>query len=202
MATPLRAAAPLSALLLALAMALVGCASTPDDAAVAAPAYAPIFDAARNALRAHDFELERVDAAAGVIRTRPRSSAGLATPWIDHADSFGESVDDLLNRERRTAEVRFRPLAIEGDGDVLLEGDLRTHAGPFAAEVTVTVERVYLPGRRPSPTAVRLGGVARDPAQRQAGLQPAFAIQRGVDEPLAARIAAWMREQLAAPIER
>ena len=69
-------------LLLISVLVLSGCAtSRPAEFATAPGGYAAAFDAAREVLREFRFELERVDARSGIITTRPKATAGLATLW-------------------------------------------------------------------------------------------------------------------------
>ncbi len=167
---------------------LVGCAAPPavDTAQIPPDRYADAFQAAKDALRAHHFDLARVDAARGVITTRPRSSSGLATPWINHADSFGESVEGLLHRDRRRAIVRFDPID-EPDAGPLV--DRRRLGQPLRFEVRVEVERTYVLGRRADATSIRLTSRALDPDLVAQGLHPIARDQVGTDPDLAGRIA-------------
>lgn len=185
------------ALLLA-GLALGACAGTPDaqtsSNVVRTDDYAAAFDATRRALREHHFDLDRVDAAGGVITTFPTSSAGLATPWIDHASTFTGAVEGVIHRDRRTAVVEFKPAAPTDDASV----DLRAASGPLLAIVRVSVERAYVPDRRADATSIRL--TSRPIVHRaDSGTPPA--LERGVvddDAALAARIARAIRDLLDA----
>lgn len=97
----------------ALSPALVGCQVAPRSDRFQAPAggYEQAFDAVKDVLREHRFELERVDARRGVITTRPRASSGWATPWIRHASDAELATRGLLQRERRTVRVTFDAVA-------------------------------------------------------------------------------------------
>jgi len=69
-------------LALGIVGALSGCAAPdlPTDLEVAAGDYPAAFEAAKAALRDYRFDLERVDARAGVISTAKKETAGLLTP--------------------------------------------------------------------------------------------------------------------------
>jgi hypothetical protein len=135
-----------------LGLAAGGCASSvtatgAGDAEVRIDReYAVVFDAARDAVREMGWDLDRVDAARGVISTRPRSSAGWITPWIPHAGA--------LHRDERVATVRLRPASLAAEPPVTM--DLREQPGPWDLEVTVDVYRRYELDRRADPTTVRL----------------------------------------------
>ncbi len=115
--------------------------------------YAAVFDAARDAVREMGWDLERVDAARGIIRTRPRAASGWITPWIPHSTTAGDAWTGVLQHDERVATVRFRPAGAAGDPP--LWTDLRDLAGPWEVEVTVEVLRRYQPDRRADPTSVR-----------------------------------------------
>mgnify|MGYP006295044941 FL=1 len=201
---------------LVLLLALAACASAPPPSptgrrlAVPPDQYAAAFGAAKDVLRAHGFALARVDARAGVLTTQPRHAAGLATPWIPHSTTLSDAAAGVLHRDRRTAEVRFRPAA---GGPT---PDLRDDPPELVAEVVVTVERVFVPGRRPDPTSIRLTAISPDTTPRISstpgrapGPAPAAATLRSTDAPdlivqpvrrdteLAREIAARLRDALA-----
>src|SRR5262245_10700892 len=87
--------------------ALLGGCSSPQaaDARFEAGQYVVAFEAAKEALRDFDFSLERVDAAGGVITTRSKSTGGLGTPWDREQSTFGQEVEDLMDRQSRVARV-------------------------------------------------------------------------------------------------
>jgi hypothetical protein len=175
----------LFSVLLALLALGSGCATPP--APRGDTIYERTFNATKDIIREARFDLARVDAARGVITTRQRASAGYLTPWVDHADSFGESVEGTVLRERRIARVRFRP---DVDGEELAEADVLT------VEFGVEVLRVYEPGRRLDPNSIRLSSVKLDPAMRDSGLLPTFAVPRRTDLDFAERLAERLRERL------
>lgn len=106
--------------------------------------FAGAFAAAKDVLREHRFELERVDARAGVITTKPRAAGGWATPWVDHASDWDGAWRDTVQDEARVVRVQFEDEAAVG----------------------VVVERIRVTrfGRRVDPTSPRrVRPVAVDP---------------------------------------
>jgi hypothetical protein len=170
-----------------LAAVLGGCASPgPTTIDIPAGGYGRAFDAARRVLADYHFELERVDAAAGVISTRPKTTAGLATPWDTQQSTFEQSVDDLVNRQARSVRITFDPQA---------PGDVREATGPIAARVEVNLERTCRAGWRLDPTAVRLSTFYVDPELQARGLQR-YSVVIAQDPLLAARIARDVKAKL------
>lgn len=167
---------------------LASCASTPMDVeqrAFESSDYAKAFDAAKDVVREYSFELDRVDAASGVISTAPRAWSGAATPWVPFGSTPGDALGGFVQFEQRTARVEFLP-AEEG---VERPADMRSYEGPIRAEVSVTVERLYRPGRRVDATSVRLSGFTADPTIDPKGGPPAaFAAEHRQDGALAARV--------------
>ncbi len=162
---------------------LASCAAPPKSAQFETPAgaYAAAFEGAKDELRRAGFELDRVDARAGVITTRPSASAGFWTPWVVDEQSFDDEVDGTFNAERRIVTVRFTGAA--GDED------LREHQGPVAGAVEVEVFRLYRPGRTIESSAIRLTSQYRDEGLTRRGLQPDITVPIGQDEALAAALA-------------
>jgi hypothetical protein len=196
----------LGALGLAL-LACAGCQSAPAPGDVAgeqlheSPAqavevqvpagrYEQAFAAAREALRAERFAIDRVDAPLGVLTSFARPGEGLARPWDPRTDS---PAQDVAHRQLRLARVTFRPPG----------SDARAHAGddpsldllamgagaPLVMRVDVRVERVARPNRQSSPEGVRLLGQAVDPDLVEAGLSPGYRVQVRADGHAARRIA-------------
>lgn len=183
---------------------LIGCAgSVPRTSGIDVPPgrYAEAFEAAKDVLRAHAFELDRVDAASGVVTTHARGSAGFATPWVPHSSTLGDAGRGFLDRERRRAVIVFepanadlaaaptgdtgasatpepskKPVGIDPDEALTLDrAEPLDAAAPLRARVMVWVERVYRPGRRVGSTSVRLASFTSDPELKEQGLEPAFA---------------------------
>lgn len=154
-----------------------GCAAKGDGAfAVPAGEYDGAFEATRQVLREQRFVLERVDAEAGVITTREKPSAGLATPWDPQQTTLRQESQDLFNQQRRAVRVTFAPAQSEANQE-------------RAARVEVTIFRVHQPGMRLSPKSWQLAVVSRDPALTEAGLGPGFAVATERDPYLEARLA-------------
>lgn len=185
-----------------------GCASkAKPDPTVSVPAgqYTVAFEAAKDALREFQFDLERVDAAGGIVTTHRRGSAGFATPWVPHSSSVSDMGEGFVERERRHAAVVFlpvgaaEPVSAEAGSDAQIDYALQpidTEA-ELTAKVHVWVERVYRPGRRVSAASVRLSSFTSDPELREEGLEPAFAVETREDPALGARLAAWMSGRIA-----
>ncbi len=175
-----------------LALWLGGCAAPEGPATldIEPGAYARAFEAAKEALRAERFRVERVDARAGVITTLPKASAGLATPWDSEQSSPGQELEDALNEHRRRARVVFAPP--QGDAP----DDLRDAAGPLVATFEVTLERVQRSGWRPAPRSIRMSSFTTDPALNARGAGYGSVRTIGPDHDLAARLAARTRERL------
>ena len=170
-------------LMIALAFGLTGCRNASGPTAytgvtsATASDYPLAFEATKDVLREMGFELDRIDASAGVITTRARTGSGRATPWVPSETP----VRDLAQRDRRRATVTFAPAAGERPDD------LRAYDGAIDIAWVIEVERVYVPGRRPSPTSVRQGGTWRDRDLPVAGEQSRFATIVENDDELAAR---------------
>ncbi len=182
---------------LLLTLQLGGCATErPTTMTVTPAAYQSTFDATRDALRDHGFTLDRVDARFGVITTKPRESAGLATPWSNDQSTLYQEWDDLLNRNERSVRVTFEPEA--NDTEPQPEGflDLRDATEPLTMRVRVVVSRRYRPGWRVETTAVRLSTYQIDPALSPRGMRPTYAVPFSEDERLAARLLKRVQDEL------
>lgn len=173
--------------LIVLCFALIGCAApgTGSEFRVEGAGYAAAFDAARQTLIDARFDLERVDARAGVITTRPKSTAGLATPWDAEQSSISQEVEDLANQQQRTIRVWFEP---EIRADPAPE-DLRHIEGPMVVRVEVVIERVHKPGWRIETTAVRFSSFSRDPELTERAMWPRYSVAFAQDPEYAGRLA-------------
>lgn len=191
-----------AAVLLAAALALIipsACTSPagPSDLVIAPGNYPAAFDAARNALRNDGFELERVDAVAGVITTRPKGGAGIATPWDSTQSTARQEWDDLMSRHARAVRITFEPTGQpaapveEGTQGTGSPGfiDLRAAQGEVTMRVWAVVERTYRPNRRVESKAIRLSSYTTDPALRARAMQPSYAVAWERDPRLEATIA-------------
>lgn len=167
-----------------------GCTTPPQTTTVTfdAAEYPAVFQAAKDTLREYEFELERVDARLGVITTRPRPWAGLATPWIPFATDAGDAVVGLIQPEQRACRVRFEAESLSNSSDSLA-ADLRASQGPMRATVEVVTLRLERPGRRIGAPSVRMKSQTINPEWAEAGLQPAYVVEAGPDHALAVEIA-------------
>ena len=171
-----------------------GCAKEPVGSAsfrIPAAEYDAYFEAAKDALRDQQFDLERVDARAGVMTTRPVSSAGWATPWIRHASTIEQSTNDLIQRNRRIATVRFARVSDETNVPSPVDpvaSDLREFEGTIEVSVNV-VEQVYRSGRRLAPASIRLTTFTVDPSEDTSGPEQLRTRIVGTDAPLSALLA-------------
>ncbi len=174
------------------ALALGGCrVSGPTSTTVEASRYGEAFDVVRDTLRERGFELERVDARAGVITTRPQNSSGFFTPWVTSERRLRDEVASSIHRQRRVVEVRFR-------GG---EGDRRLAEEAVTVEVSSRVERVYQPGVRAGSASVRLRHVSEDPTLGS-GAEEIFAVNQGADRALAAELNRRIAVRLGLPEPR
>jgi len=150
---------------------LVGCAAKgTGDFAVPEGRYEAAFEASREVLHRYRFEVERVDAAGGVITTRDKSSAGAFAPWDGDQTTPAQEVSDLLNQQRRRVRVTFdRP---DGGG-----------------HVHVTVYRVQQAGVRLNSKSAQLATTATDPALTARGVWAGYDVPVTRDAELEARIA-------------
>ncbi|HVZ93026.1 MAG TPA: hypothetical protein VG797_00805 [Phycisphaerales bacterium] len=198
----------IASLILPPLMLIGACASKPAPAPVTgftfeSAEYARVFAAARETLREQEFELERVDAANGVITTRPRGWAGFMTPWIPFGQTGKSTLEGFVQNERRVAKVQFSPVEPQAEGAEVGDVDLREYEGSIKAEVEVEVDHVERPHKRVSVASARLTSYATDPELVKRGKQPAYAYAAGDDPDQAAHIAELiqkgMKENAAIP---
>ncbi len=139
-----------------------GCASSPAPESITVPAgaYTEAFQSSKDVLRRFGFELDRVDARRGVLTTATRPSSGFATPWVPHSRGLGPSVRGFAHHEQRIATIEFSPIDDNGEAaspvDPGSDYDLRTADAPVVLTIRVEVQRLHRPGRRVSPSSVRL----------------------------------------------
>lgn len=162
--------------------------------------YAAAFSAAKETILSARFELERVDARAGVITTKPKPTSGLATPWDLEQTSLGQELEDLLNRQYRRVRVTFEP---EASGDAASggspeepAGDLRLGGTPTRCTVSVVIDRVRRPGQRIETSSIRLSTTAMDPEVAAQGMWPQYAVPIARDDRLASRLASRIHARL------
>ncbi len=169
---------------------LVGCSAGGGQTFTVGPGeYAAAFEAAKRELHSAGFELDRVDARAGVVTSRVAASSGLATLWIQHDSTIGQSVEGILNHQVRRARVVFSP-ADRTDGvadDLRLEDSIE-----MVGRVEVEVLRVYRAGVRPAAASIQASGLEIEPGSDE----PVALAPVAVDEELAARLARKMRQRL------
>jgi hypothetical protein len=182
-----------------LAGALAGCAGDPPPTLAIAPGqYEHAFDVVRDELARARFDLDRVDARAGVITTRPKTTAGLATPWDDESVTLAQKSEDLLNLQQRRVRVTFEPAAAlpASTRDSL---DLRELDQPMIAHVEVAIDRVRLPGWELDATAIRYSGHTQNQAIVDRGLWPRYEVPFSQDDDFARRLASRVRAAMGVP---
>jgi len=204
----MRRIAPLAAALCLLG-GVSGCTSKPRAAQIdiAAGRYGEAFDATQETLRRAGFTLERVDARAGVMTTRPKSSAGLAEPWERDDSRFGQRVESLLHHQRRRVIVTFEPAGATEEGQPARReafeegvGDLRAHEGPLTVRMEVRVDRIGRPGLQVPTTSVRLRNQSVDPLGEGADRANIVVEEVDVDPWLAGRLARKLARRLEGSI--
>jgi hypothetical protein len=180
-------------LLLLLAALLSGCATNrplSTDFPVPAGGYIKAFDEARDVLIGMRFELDRVDAAAGVITTQPKHTAGLATPWDAEQSTLEQEWEDLVNEQERRVRITFEPAeATAGEWP-----DLREYTGPMTGHVEVAIDRVHHAGWRLETTSIRYSTYTIDPTLIDRQMWPLYSVPFSQDRLLA--------DELAEKIER
>lgn len=163
--------------LIAAALVLGGCKASGEARFEIAPgAFETAFDASRQALREYQFELERVDAAEGVITTAPKATAGIATPWHREQSTLGQEFDDLLNQHERAIRIEFT---------LVPAGTEQASSGVVRA----TVFRLQSPGVRPASRAVGSTTTTIDPKLTERGIWAGQLVPLGEDPQLAVRLA-------------
>lgn len=173
---------------------MVGCTSPPPPTAltVEPDQYDAAFQAVKDVLRDFEFELDRVDARAGIITTVPRASSGIATPWIPHTSTAQDAFEGLAQFEQRTARVEFVPQDGKQSSERVEPADLTR-----TMRIEVQVERLYRPGRRVNATSVRLTSFTFDPRSSHGGGNASgFASPQGKDAALADRLMRAIRESI------
>lgn len=195
-----RSALQILILLVATAGLGAGCAPSaegPRQFTVAPGQYAAAFDATREALRELHFDLDRVDAASGVITTRPHFSPGLFEPWDPTQTGLSQEWEDTVNMQAREVRVTFSPARAEvaGSAEADAEADLRATSDELTGSVWVTLLRQHRAGRRLDSEWVGGSSFSIDPELRsRAGLRYRVPLKR--DQRLEARLADAIRERL------
>jgi hypothetical protein len=187
-------------LMVMMAWVLAGCES-PEQPQFSVPAgqYAQAFDAARTVLRSYRFSLDRVDAAAGVITTAHKSTAGIATPWDREQSTTSQEFDDLLNQQSRTVRVTFRP-AFPSSAEPVVNQPVDPQE-ELIGRVEVIIYRMETPGVRSPSKAISLTTLSTDPVLVAEGVGGAYEVPVSQDTRLASTLAAAIERQLErAPI--
>jgi hypothetical protein len=187
---------PLLCLFVLLTAILPGCASPkgPPELTLTTAQYPAAFEAAKDTLTSYRFELDRVDAAAGIITTKPKPSAGFATPWDEEQSGLNQELEDFLNDQLRRVRITFETAVAAGAGDPA--PDLRTDPGPITGRIEVIVDRVRRAGWRLETTSMRYSSFTRDPALVERGMWPTYTVPLSQDPELAARLADGIRRRL------
>ncbi|MCC5786660.1 MAG: hypothetical protein JJU33_08170 [Phycisphaerales bacterium] len=196
----------LLALLLAVGL-LPGCsmrgAAPSPEIGVAPGRYAEAFEAAREALIEARFELERVDAAAGVITTRPKQSAGAFTFWDTEQSTPAQQLEDTLHPQRRLVRVSFLPPEPPDDERIESQAmapthmpDLRGHEDGLRLSVEVVIERRNRPNRRIETESIRRSSSFVDTGLYPRRMTPEYWVAVRRDTNLARRIAGRIQERL------
>lgn len=175
---------------------LGGCSARvdgPREFAIAPGGYPAAFDATRELLRDMDFELERVDAAAGVITTRPHFSQGLFQPWDSTQSGLGDEWEDALNMQARVVRVTFAPA-----GEAPSEFDDESE---MVGSVWVTLYRQQRSGRRLDSEWVGGSTFAGDPLQQKRHAST-YLVPMRRDASLEARLAERLGTATSPPPER
>lgn len=188
---------------LAACAGLGGCAGSHAPSFRVEPGqYARAFDASRDVLREYRFTLERVDAAAGVITTRPKATAGLATPWDSEQSTLGQEFEDLVNDQKRRVRISFEPADKAAAKPGAAGESLGASDGALIARVDVGVYRIENPGLRLPPGAISQASLTTDPALKQRWVTYGMETPVARDSRLASRLAAAIERHIAAGAAR
>ncbi|MEQ8843941.1 MAG: hypothetical protein RIB58_03725 [Phycisphaerales bacterium] len=159
-------------------------------------AYATVFEAAGDELTRRRFEVDRVDARSGVIRSLPKSGAGLLAPWT--LPPGARVVEDTFNAQSRVVEIRFEAaeagvVSPSGVASPLADPGLPLLPAQAAESVVVSVRvlvsRRVTPTRRLDSTAIRSSTNSVDPSLFRRGLGTRFEAPQDLDADAASQIA-------------
>lgn len=177
--------------LVAIALLLGACASPRGSVSFTIPAerYDETISAARETFLDARFELDRVDARAGVIETQPKHSAGLGTPWDTEQTTLEQEWSDLLNQHERVARMTVEPVTGHAD-------NLTTATGELKATLEVIVYRVRRSGWRVDTESISRSSHSRDLIGPTRGQPNRFAQAIGRDDKLAEALAQRIRDRL------
>lgn len=186
-----------------LTAALSGCAQqSTTSLALPAESYPLALDAARATLRDSGFTIDRVDAAAGVITTRPKDTAGLATPWDGEQSTMYQEWEDFMNRHKRTVRIDFSPAGqgTPNEGVDAAPADLTEATGTLTMHTTVAVERAYRSNWRIESSAIRQSRRYWDRELASRGMT-SYEVPVAQDERLAARLTAAIERRMQRSVE-
>lgn len=184
-----------------LAPGLAGCATadSPTELVIEAGDYPHVFEAAKATLRSMRFDLERIDARAGVISTAEKSTAGLFMPWDAGWSSFRQDLEDTVQHQRRRARITFERPEAAGAPPPESDQDLREQTGLLTMRVRVVIERVQRPGWRINTTSIGLSTRAVDPALAGRDMIPEYRVAIGEDAAFSARLLRAIRQRQDQP---
>ncbi|MBS0190951.1 MAG: hypothetical protein U0573_03525 [Phycisphaerales bacterium] len=190
-----------AALFTLAALAFAGCAAKPSSMMVPADQYGPTFSAAREVLHSYRFTLDRIDARAGIITTRPKSSSGFFTPWDTEQSTISQEWEDTINHELRSVQVSFAPLVEIPEKPQTagprtgrdINADLLEHPLETQMAVTVKVDRVEQFGWRYNTKSVHLATLSENPALASNRTE----VPMADDEYLAGRLVEQIRKRAA-----
>ena len=186
---------PRSLFLLAACLTLLsGCRGHDVTLAVPPGSYAPVFEASTEALRDSGFTLERVDAARGVITTRPKFTAGLFTPAHPEQQTAGQEWQDAINEQSRVVRLTFEP-----QGRRPASGDLRDAEGPLMLRAQTTIYRTRVTGVRYETETTGVRSVSRDPIAIRKGHGGLQRVPLRRDEPWSQRLITLIANRIEQP---
>lgn len=150
--------------------------------------YPAALEAAIGTLVALGFSPDRIDAAAGIITTKPEPTAGLLTPWELDQATLADEVSDTLNQHERRVTIRFEPAATPPGGP--------SDRDTLTCRVEVVLSRVQRPGWRVETESPRLSRRSSDQLLVQRDIAPRSVVPIRRDDPLAERITADIARRL------
>ena len=185
-----------------------GCASESvgsREFVVGAGAYPKAFDSTRQVLRDMGFELDRVDASAGVLTTKLHFSHGLFEPWDSTQSTLADEWEDAVNMQGRVVRVTFvadkrLPVSDRAEGDTGEAQAAEVGPGDRArlGRVQVTIYRQQRAGRQLDSESVGSSSFYYDPQMAlRHGMQYLVPIRR--DRALEGRIGAQIAKHLEKP---
>lgn len=199
----MRETADLQRILIALfglvfVLALGGC-SRPTATSLTLPGetYPAALDAARETLRGYGFTIDRVDAAAGVITTHAKGTAGIATPWDREQSSLYQEGEDFMNRHRRTVRIEFTATAPPEDPALAADVAGAAKAGStLTMQTIVAVDRSYQSNWQIESSSIRQSRRYWDRELASRGMT-SYSVPVVQDEKLAARLTEAVRRRIA-----